>query len=159
MKGLIYLICIGSFFNASAHDKIRASDVIDTATEILWYDCDKGEAIVYAQFAAFFVLKESLKQIVSSEPIGAFDVLDPNADYNFLYFDFEGAKSPAQSAILFEDTLVMSGQVYAFEKSVMDNWRYHNDKRISFNEAVKWVTRVMDDDSLNYCGVEKRSNE
>jgi hypothetical protein len=159
MKGLIYVLCIGILFKANANDEMNAKDVIDSATEILWYDCDKGEAIVYAQFEAFFALKESLKQIVSSEPIGAFDVLDPNADYSFLYFDFEGAKSPAQPAILLQDTLVMGGQVYPFEKSVMDNWRYHNDRRISYNEAVKWVTRVMDDDTLNYCGVKKQVHE
>lgn len=157
MKALILVICLGVLFKANAQDKFVSKDVIASATEILWYNCDNGEGILYAEFEAFLKLKNTLEKIVSSEAVGKHNTLDPNADYSFLYFKVDEPESRWRVAALLDDTLIMGGLIYTFDKSIMDNWRYHNDRRISFNEAVKWVMREMDDDSLNYCGVKKRA--
>jgi uncharacterized protein YacL (UPF0231 family) len=52
----------------------------------------------------------------------------------------------------------MAGKVYQFDKQVMDNWRYHNNLRISRNQAFEREVKKIDDESLNHCGIKKRSN-
>ena len=170
MKGIIFLVLVGFFLKANAiqeeistsesigQQEYIAKDAVDSATDILWYNCDNGEGITYARFEAFFKLKDTIKEIVSSEPIAVYDTIDPESNYSYLYFRVEQPSPRWRVAALFDDTLVMAGMVYKFDKQVMDNWHYHNNLRISRNEGYKQMIRDMDDESLNYCGIKKRSN-
>jgi len=157
MKALILVICLGVVFKANAQERPVSEDVIASATEILWYNCDNGEGILYAEFETFLKFQKTLQHIVSSQAVGEHDSLDPNADYNFLYFKVEEPETRWHIAALLEDTLIMGGLIYSFDTSVMDGWRYHNDRRIAYNQAVKRLMREMDDPSLNYCGIKKRT--
>jgi hypothetical protein len=158
MKVLICLITILIVFKADANDKFVAKDMIESASEIIWYNCDNGEGIFYAKFEAFVKLKKTLIGIVSSEPVGEYVDLDHQANYSFLYFKVELPEPRYRVAALLDDTLIIDKKIYGFEKTIMDNWHYHNNKRIVNNEAVKLIIREANDVKLNYCGIAKREN-
>ncbi len=155
MKTFLFFLFAGVLFKTNAEVEYLPRDVVQSASEIMWYNCENGEGILYAEFEAFQLLKETLTQLVSSEPIGVFDSVDPNAEYSFLYFKVAQPEPRWRVAVLLEDSIAMGGFVFRYAPSAMESWRYHNQKRISNNEAFKELVRNMDDDTLNYCGVAK----
>jgi hypothetical protein len=144
-------------FQTIASEQNKSSKTLDSATEILWYECSNGEAIHYADFEAFYELKGTFVKTVSSDPVGKFDKVDPNSHYSFMYFKIEEPEPRWAVGVLLKDTFIAGGKIYQFDPKIMDRWHYHNEMRVLNNEAVKHIRKERTDDTLNYCGIAKKS--